>query len=210
MGFLSDFFSKLPDAFNKSENSNIGKLLQIISEQLDNVKQTLESVEEWRDIDNASGTPLDLLGYNVGQNRGLATDEIYRVMIRAKNARMISDGTANKIIKALAASLNCSVSDINVKFGYELEGDPAVVSITKAPLTALNAIGMSTDQFIQIVSNVVAGGIGVGNISLEGTFSFASGNTVETSDTGFADIGGTTGGTLGGVFTPSNDYQLPI
>ena len=201
----------LVDAITKNEDSNIGKLFTIVDEQLTDIDDTLNTMEEWIQIDKAQGKALDDIGEDLNQYRGKATDEIYRVMIRGKMARSVSDGTINSMIDALSKTLNCKPTDIQIASSIELgEGEPNSIVVKKAPLEALNKIGLSANQFVQFVEQVVPGDASVARVNLEGTFSFASGSTVESSEFGFADIDGTTGGTFGGVFTSSDDYILPI
>ncbi|HAO6121908.1 DUF2612 domain-containing protein [Listeria seeligeri] len=209
-----NFIKKLTDAFTKSEKSNIGKLFIIVDKQITDLTNTLEKAEEWRDIDYAEGKTLNSLGENVGQNRGQASDEVYRVLIRGKVARNASDGTINKMIHAIAKSLNCAYSDIQIVNANDSvstdEHEPAAIIIKKIPLSALNSVGLSTSQFLQLVTTLKPAGVRVAYVSLEGSFSFAKATEVETSQTGFSDINQVIGGTLGGLFTPENDYKLPI
>ncbi|CAH8242818.1 hypothetical protein WJ0W_000001, partial [Paenibacillus melissococcoides] len=66
-------------------------------------------------------------------------------------------------------------------------------------------------QFAQIIQKTVAAGVRVAQIDLSGTFLLASKRAeVEKSKFGLADIAMTTGGTLGTVYMPGNDYELPI
>ncbi|WP_224930519.1 DUF2612 domain-containing protein [Bacillus safensis] len=208
---IKDLISKLTDAFQKDEKSNIGKLFLIVDEQLTAARKTLTIAEKWRDIDNAKGRGLDLIGDNVAQNRGRATDEIYRVLIRGKVARNISDGTTNRIIEALAKTLNCAYEEINIYTVKEdNDNEPAAIIVKKAPLEALNKIGMSATQFSSIVQKTVAAGVRVAYINLNGTFRFSSiPDEIETSQFGFSSDE-TDGGTLGGIFEPEDDYPLPI
>ncbi|NMF14809.1 hypothetical protein [Bacillus altitudinis] len=208
---IKDLVSKLTDAFQKDEKSNIGKLFLIVDEQLTAARKTLTTAEKWRDIDNAKGRGLDLIGDNVAQNRGRATDEIYRVLIRGKVARNISDGTTNRIIEALAKTLNCAYEEINIyTMKEDNEDEPTAIIVKKAPLEALNKIGMSATQFSSIVQKTVAAGVRVAYINLNGTFSFSSiPDEIETSQFGFSSDG-IDGGTLGGIFEPEDDYPLPI
>ncbi|MDE3837945.1 hypothetical protein C0966_00790 [Bacillus methanolicus] len=209
---INEWLSKLTDHYKKDPNSNIGKLLSVVYDEIEELKSTFLKIEEWRNINNAEGTTLDLAGENVGQPRGKATDEIYRVMIRGKEALNQSDGTINKIIEVLSKTLDCKPSDINVFSVKETEEDdePAALIVKKAPLEALNKVGMTPGQFVQIAERAAAAGVRVASVNLEGTFSFASGTDIETSEFGFADIEGTIGGTLGGVFMSADDYELPI
>ncbi|KHD86381.1 hypothetical protein NG54_03455 [Heyndrickxia ginsengihumi] len=208
---LKEMLNMLVSVFVKDEDSNIGKLITIASEQLADASETLKTIEEWISIDNAVGKGLDDIGDDLNQYRGKATDEIYRVMIKGKIARSLSDGTINSMIDALSKTLNCSPSEIQLVSSIELgEGEPNAIIVNKAPLNALNKIGLSASQFVQFVEQVVPGDASVSRVNLEGTFSFAIGSDIEVSEDGFADINGATGGTFGGVFTPSEDYILPL
>lgn len=208
---LSDMLKMIVDAMRKNPESNIGKLFTIFNEQWTDFNNTLDKSEQWIDIDQAQGAVLDDIGADVNQYRGQATDEIYRVMIRGKKARSSTDGTINSMIQSLSQTLNCDPSQMEILSSIEAgEGEPAAIVIKKAPLDALNKVGMSVNQFLQFVEQVVPGDGSISHVDLEGTFSFAPGYEVETSEYGFSDIGGTTGGTLGGVFKPADDYRLPI
>lgn len=208
---LKNLLSLLVDAITKNEDSNIGKLFTIVDEQLTDIDNTLNTMEEWIQIDKAQGKALDDIGEDLNQYRGKATDEIYRVMIRGKMARSVSDGTINSMIDALSKTLNCKPTDIQIASSIELgEGEPNSIVVKKAPLEALNKIGMSGNQFVQLVEQVASGDTSVSRVNLEGTFSFASRTNIETSEVGFADLNAMTGGTLSGVFTSGNDYELPI
>lgn len=202
----------LPDVFKKDEASNIGKLLLIFEDQIELVKSLLNKTASWRDIEKARGSTLDELGANVGQFRGKAPDEVYQVLIRGKVARNCSDGTINKMLHALATSLNCPPSEIQIVAANETddEKEVAAIIIKKAPLAYLNKSGLSIAQFLQIAESISSGGVRMAYVNLEGTFSFASGIEIEPSDEGFADNDETTGGTLGGVFMPEDDYKLPL
>lgn len=211
MTVFNELIRKLTDVYVKNPMSNVGKLFVIMTDQIQEVRDTLEQIEEWRDIDKAQGTTLDLLGENVGQTRGLATDEIMRILIRARVARNLSDGTFNGIISALAVTLNTTPDKIRIKELYDDIDDPepAAIAITGLPLDVLNKSGLSATQFGLITQRVLPGGVRVAVIELAGTFSFASGSTVETSVEGFADIAGTTGGTLSGLLV-NDTTELPI
>ena len=207
---LKKFIEMLPDLFNKKEKSNIGKLMLIFEEQTDVLNDVLNKSLEWRSIDKAQGIALNELGNNVGQNRGLASDEIYRVLIRGKVARNFSDGTLNRILEALSISLNCPPSEIHIESSIESgDNEPAAISIKRMPLECLNKSGLTATQFFQITESITSGGVQIAFINLEGTFYFA-GNEIEESEEGFADLEETFGGTLGGVFLPENDYKLPL
>ncbi|WP_223068473.1 hypothetical protein [Paenibacillus caui] len=210
---LKDMLSRFADVFNKDPNSNLGRLIGILHAQLQEMGEAFETVRSWRGIDEAQGTTLDLIGQNVAQPRGAATDEIYRVLIRSKIARNLSKTDINTIIQVLALALNCDVADIRIqeKFNDPAQPEPAALSLIRVPIKRLNEVGMSPLQFGQIIQKTVAAGVRVAMIELSGTFRLASGySTLEQASFGLADPEMTTGGTLGEVYVPGNDYTLPI
>jgi hypothetical protein len=214
MSFFDDMLSRLTDRYRKDPDNNIGKIIKIITDEFDLIKETFERIEEWEDIEKAEGAVLDDIGKDIGQPRGAATDEIYRVLIRSKVARNFSDGTIDTIIRVLSIALNTDPREIRIQ---ELCEDPvnpesAAIKLVQIPLRRLNEVGMSPNQFVQLVKKTVAAGVRVASIEMTGTFSFSSHPTQsEYSDTeGFADINQTTGGYLGALFVDSNDTELPI
>jgi hypothetical protein len=214
MSFFDDMLSRLTDRYRKDPDNNIGKIIKIITDEFDLIKETFERIEEWEDIEKAEGAVLDDIGKDIGQPRGAATDEIYRVLIRSKVARNFSDGTIDTIIRVLSIALNTDPREIRIQ---ELCEDPvnpesAAIKLVQIPLRRLNEVGMSPNQFVQLVKKTVAAGVRVASIEMTGTFSFSSHPTQsEYSDIeGFADINQTTGGYLGALFVDSNDTELPI
>lgn len=202
---------KLTDVFTKKPDSNIGKLFLIISEQFSELEESATKIENWRDIDQAEGTTLDLMGKARGQHRGQATDDVMRILIKTRLARNNSDGTINKIISALALSLGVSPSQLRIKALWA-DGEPAALMIDRLPLDVLNNVGMTTTELGLLAQSITAGGIRITSINLSGTFAFSSQpNTLEKSvEFGFAPLDQSTGGTLGTVFDPGKNSNLPI
>lgn len=209
---VQDMLRRLTDVFRKDPDSNIGKLMAIFAEQLQKLEQTVQRVEEWRDIDKAEGTTLDRIGENVGQPRGVATDEIYRILIKSKIARNLSKGDINTIITVLATALNTDPSEIRIVEMYNdpIAPEPAAISIIQLPLRRINEVGMDPTQFARIVQRTVAAGVRVGVIELVGTFEYGSIGDPPDPERGFADINQTFGGTLGAAYSPGNVPDLPI
>lgn len=208
-----DMLNRLTDVYNKSPNSNIGKLIGILYEQLKQLTDTFEQIREWRDIDKAQGTTLDRIGENIVQSRGAATDEIYRVLLKSKIARNLSKTDVNTIIQVLALALDCEYRDIRIRSKYNdaAEPEPAALSLIQVPIKRLNEVGMSPQQFGQIIQKTVAAGVRVAQIELAGTFQLSSNyGQLEIGPTGLGDPDMTIGGTLGEVYVPGNDYALPI
>lgn len=209
---VQDMLRRLTDVFRKDPDSNVGKLMAIFADQLRKLEQTIQRVEEWRDIDKAEGTTLDRIGENVAQHRGAATDEIYRILIKSKIARNLSKGDINTIISVLATALNTEPSEIKIIELYNdpVVPEPAAISLIQLPIERINAVGMDPVQFAQIVQRTVAAGVRVGVIELTGTFEFGAIGDLPDPNKGFADIDQTMGGTLGAAYSPGLVPDLPL
>lgn len=214
MSFFTDMLKRLTDRYKKDPESNIGKIIKILADELEEIQSTFERIEEWKDVEVAEGAVLDDLGTNVGQPRGMATDEIYRILLRSKVARNFSDGTIDTIIRVVSLAINADPKEIKIKELYNDPNnpEPAAIGLIQVPLRKLNEVGMSPKQFVQIVQKTVAAGVRVASIELSGTFSFSTDPIQsELNDTqGFADIDQTIGGYLGAMFVDSNDSSLPV
>ena len=214
MGIFENMIRSLTESYTKNPNSNIGKLILLASGQMEDLDETLRRIENWRDINQAQGDTLDLIAANVGQLRGQATDEVLRILIRARVARNLSDGTMDGIINSLAVTLNTTPNKFRIKELYNdpTSPEPAAIIITGLPIDVINASGISAVQFGKITQRVVAAGVRVAAIDLSGTFAYSSQYDVLENDTatGFADLAQTTGGTLSGSFDPNTEVVLPI
>ncbi|WP_088005595.1 hypothetical protein [Indiicoccus explosivorum] len=207
-----DILKKFTDVFNKDSNSNLGKIIQIFSQQLQDLETTNIRIKEWRLIDNAEGVALDLIGENIQQPRGIATDEVYRVLLKSKIARNLSTSDINTIIRVLSLALDADPSTIRIqeKWNDPTEPEPAAIKVIEVPLAKINESGLAPEQFVKIIQKTVAAGVKVASIELTGTFEFG-GLPMETdAAAGFSDVDGTTGGYFGAAFEPSSDQELPI
>jgi hypothetical protein len=209
---VQDMLRRLTDVFRKDPESNIGKLMAILADQLAKLEQTVQRVEEWRDIDKAEGTTLDRIGENVAQHRGATTDEIYRILIKSKIARNLSKGDINTIITVLSTALDTDPSEIKIEELYAdpIAPEPAAISLIALPLDRINAVGMDPRQFAAIVQKTVAAGVRVGVIELTGTFEYGAIGDPSDPNAGFADLDQTMGGTLGAAYSPGLVPDLPL
>lgn len=213
MSIFQEMFRRLTDTYTKNENSNIGKVLLLLSEQIDDLNESFVAIENYRDLNQATGSTLDLIGKAIGQPRGKATDEVYRILLRARIARNASDGTTDKIINALALALNTDPSDIRIS---ELTDggvyEPATVGLVNLPIEALLGAGMTATQFGILLQRVVAAGVRVASVDLTGSFQLSESvdSSVIDNDKGLANLEQTTGGTLSGSFSPEDEVELPI
>ncbi|MGE7621683.1 hypothetical protein ACQKMD_01150 [Viridibacillus sp. NPDC096237] len=157
---LKKMLSMITDALEKNPNSNIGKIFSVFASQYTDAQDTLKCMEEWTDIEKAQGKVLDEIGDEINQARGTASDGKYRLLIRAKRARALSDGTVNKIIEALAFTLNVNAKEIKVQPLWN-GVEPAAIMIESIPLEKLVTAGINTAQFEEVIEDVVAAGVAV-------------------------------------------------
>lgn len=204
-----DMIYLFTDATYKGKDGNIYKLFQVIEEQLKELSETQQKIRLYRSIDEAKGKTLDLIGSNYSQDRGQATDEIYRTMIKAKISRMWSSGDFNSIINALATTLQADPTEFEFTEECEDGGEVGVVSIVGVPIEALNKIGMTISQFKSIVKSLLPAGVRVESVSYEGTFALADTEPIVDDEKGFANDDQTTGGYLGFI-SSGDDYELAL
>lgn len=101
---VDNLMEKLPDVYNKSEQSGIYKIIKLAADQIQKGEETLLLIQEWRDIDQAEGRTLDKLGKDVGQPREGLDDGQYRQAIKIKIRANLSGGeieTLNSIAVVL-------------------------------------------------------------------------------------------------------------
>lgn len=204
----------LTDNYNKDPASNIAKLLAIVEAEHDELLETLQVVEAWQDLDRALGRALDRIGFDVQQFRGMATDEVYRVLIKSRIARNASDGSINTIIQVLSLAFDIEPSEFGISETYDdpYDPEPAAIKVIKAPLGGLLRTGLTGQQLGAMIAKTAAGGVGVKSVELYGTFQLSStANVLETDpEKGFANLEMTTGGTLGLAYNPGADVEFPL
>lgn len=156
MSFLDDFLSKLTDVFQKSKDSNIGKLFSIVALQFEDLSSTLNRMEEWRAIDLAEGKALDRIGEQiVGEFRGDSDDEEYRLKIQA---RIVSNFLAYSDIESMNETFSSYLRDAYVGVqecwslndGTPFDGEPAalMVTVNKSDTLYLNPFKFNYSQYI--------------------------------------------------------------
>ncbi len=104
-----------PSFFDTSEGSNISKIIQIFSEEIESFRGDATKVDNWKMIDAAKGETLDKIGEQYGEFRGATDDEFYRYLIKSKIAQRSVDGSTNKIISIVNQTLNVPLDEIRVK-----------------------------------------------------------------------------------------------
>ncbi|OAH53908.1 hypothetical protein AWH48_11610 [Domibacillus aminovorans] len=135
MTILTNLLAKMPDMFKKTPTSNLGKLFSIATEQLEKLSNTLNRMQEWRDIELAEGIVLDRIGEEILQEyRGGATDAEYRLKLKTRIVvNYLSNGDIESVIQLLNIFLGNNLVSVqtaaNVKEG-PFAGLPATLFIT--------------------------------------------------------------------------------
>lgn len=203
---LENPVKNLPDVFTKSKTSNNFKILETERRLLEILRGDLANISKMTSIDNAYGKTLDLWGERVGQARGKAPDEQYRIMIKAKIMRSISNGSYPSVVNCLCETFSCKAEEITV-----IEGDKAgMVENITVPLDRLNKAGLTSQQTLSIIKSLLPIGIEIGDYYLEGTFVFSNIETEYDETMGFADEEGTIGGFFGATESDDTNTVLPI
>lgn len=201
---------RLPDTYAKEKSSRLFRLFRVIAAEFAQVRDALQTTERYRDIDQASGYTLDLLGSNVDQERGQVSDYTYRGLIKGRIARNLSAGDVDDIKQIVSVMLSIPVSEVTVTpLWRRIEQEPAAVEIA-APLTALAQYQLPPERWAQIMQLIVAAGVRAA-VLLRGTFAFSqSPDQVEYDEKhGFSDEDRKQGGTLGAYYDAPTP-ELPI
>lgn len=204
---LDRFIDRLTDNYDKAPSGNVYKLAQLTVEALQEQENVLQKIEDWNDVDQAEGTTLDMHGRDVLQDRGQAPDEVYRVLIKSKVLRLLSDGSIDVIIDFIAFILDCPPEEIKVR---ELWPEKTATLNITAPAGPISRTGLTGKQFGTLLNLVIAGGVRA-EAAFEGSFRLSEiPGEVETSDKGFASPDQSDGGELGMLYNPDTDFELPI
>lgn len=204
--YNENLVKNLPDAYKKTADSNNFKILEVERLALSDIRSGLQEIADILDINNAKGKTLDLYGERVGQARGLADDDKYILMIKAKLMRNLSNGSYPSIVTALCETFDCEPSQVVITDG----DDPFTVNVAALPLGSINKAGLTTTQTVAILKSLLPVGMNLTSFLFDGTFEFGATETEYDETKGFADENGTIGGYLGATSSDLTDNTLPI
>ena len=206
--FNENLVKNLPDAFKKTTDSNNYKILEIEKRTLADIRADLQEIDNILDINNARGKTLDLYGERVGQVRGVADDDKYILMIKAKIMRNLSNGSYPSIVNAICETFSCEPSQVYITDGDE----PFTVNVVTLPLEVINKAGLSTTQTLAIIKSMLPVGVSLQSFLFDGTFEFGANEDDYDEDKGFAisEDDQSIGGYLGATQGDETDVILPI
>lgn len=195
----------LPDAYRKTADSNNRKLFDVEQHAMDRLRADIRAVYNSLDIEQATGKTLDMFGDLFDQPRGVATDEQYRVMIKARIIRNLSGSDHDSIVRAISAAFGCNPSEVLL---VEPDGTCSV-RLENLPFEKLNSSGIDAITAVQIVARMIPAGVQLESLNFSGTFEFGGTDMVYDEAAGFGNVEQTIGGTLGLVADGSMG-SLPI
>ncbi len=193
--------------YDKRPESNVSKVISIISDELTELKDLYNKIEEYNDVDKAEGVALDTIGANIGQYRGEVRDEVYRALIKTKILRNRSDGTLNDMVKVLAIALDIDPAEIIMR--EDEQSALPNINVLTVPIDALNRTGLTASQLGQLVNSMVVAGVKLEGIVYGGTFEYMDELENDVS-LGYSDVNMNNGGALGDVYAPSDEDRFPI
>ena len=104
--------AEIADYWNKRPDSNLYKLVNIYNSGFNSITNDLETVDEWRAVNQAEGTTLDLIGKDEQAYRVTQDDNDYRFWIWIKFLIARAQGTYPSLVKIGQNSLG---TDQNIK-----------------------------------------------------------------------------------------------
>lgn len=116
--------------YDRTSDSNLSKLMAVFDTELDELKRCLLKIEEYREIDKATGQTLDNIGKNVLMPRGAMDDIIYRLYLKTKIKANLSGGqirTLNEILDVLLEDHFLGLREVWNNQSYDYE--PAAIEI---------------------------------------------------------------------------------
>lgn len=125
---LDNLLKLLPHNYTDDKDSNLGKLIEIFTEEFREINNKKDYLKAMQDIDKAENSYLDLLGDSIGQKRGSYQDYKYRLLIKSRIKQNLSGGdipTVDEFFKLILGN-----NYLGIKEGWdslEYENEPALV-----------------------------------------------------------------------------------
>ncbi|QOS97541.1 hypothetical protein JNUCC42_13155 [Brevibacterium sp. JNUCC-42] len=154
-----DFFrllKRIPDVYRNIFPGNVANIYRLVADEMELVKETLDKMERFEDIDQATGYTLDRIGRNVLQAREQMSDEEYREMIKTKIRANLSPGDIETIVELARVFVGdhlASVQEMWMVKNHKNSGEPAALLFTINQYDELKRIPYAA------LKSVVAGGI---------------------------------------------------
>ena len=106
--------AEVADHWNKKKDTVFYQLLDSYNSMLEKISDENEKIAEWRSIDKAKGTTLDLIGQNYKAYRISDDDETFRFIIFLHILISRAQGTIPSMVKILGTALNAKPEQFKV------------------------------------------------------------------------------------------------
>lgn len=198
---MSELVTTVGDAWTNEgipyrQNTNLETLLEVLVEEYHRSLEDLELVRKSSKIGTSTGQSLEKLGNLIGVRR--RTDEAdasYRARIQSSFRASTTGTTFDDTVQFIASVLDTPVEEIEIS-DVTTEQEPIIT--VSVPSNALDEIQLSTNDFVEIVNQVIAASHRVEVVQL-GTFRVRSADQPNDSSKGVISEGDTDGGTLASV-----------
>lgn len=139
--------------------SNLWQLMDVLNKPMTDISTTAKQVENYREINVASGSTLDLFGEDFKASRVNHDDELYRFLIYIKSLVAKSQGTVPSIV-------NISETALQKKQGVKVFQNGTRHIIIQIPLSKIDSL--KTERLIlDNLKGLVALGIWLDKISFD-------------------------------------------
>lgn len=106
--------AEVADHWNKKKDTVFYQLLDSYNSLLEKISDENEKIAEWRSIDKAKGTTLDLIGQDYKAHRISDDDETFRFIIFLHILISRAQGTIPSMVKILGTALNAKPEQFKV------------------------------------------------------------------------------------------------
>ncbi|KGG53980.1 DUF2612 domain-containing protein [Lactobacillus sp. wkB10] len=139
--------------------SNLWQLMDVLNKPMTDISATAQQVENYREINVASGSTLDLFGEDFKASRVNHDDELYRFLIYIKSLVAKSQGTVPSIV-------NISETALQKRQGVKVFQNGTRHIIIQIPLSKIDSL--KTERLIlDNLKGLVALGIWLDKISFD-------------------------------------------
>lgn len=139
--------------------SNLWQLMDVLNKSMTEISENAKQVEDFREINVASGSTLDLFGEDFKASRVNHDDELYRFLIYIKSLVAKSQGTVPSIV-------NISETALQKKQGVKVFQNGTRHIVIQIPLSKIDSL--KTERLIlDNLKGLVALGIWLDKISFD-------------------------------------------
>lgn len=139
--------------------SNLWQLMDVLNKPMTDISATAQQIENYREINVANGSTLDLFGEDFKASRVNHDDELYRFLIYIKSLVAKSQGTVPSIV-------NISETALQKKQGVKVFQNGVRHIIIQIPLSKVDSL--KTERLIlENLKELVALGIWLDKISFD-------------------------------------------